>query len=198
MKPETGAGTPAVDPPDGGGGLTGWRSRAGSLHEIRRLGILLPFIVLFIYLSLRELGVRDEDEHAQHPRPAVRGADHRRRRNARSRLRWHRPVGRRDLRAGRSDRRAIRHAHEPDGCDSPRDRGGRGGRARQRARRDRPADQLAHRHAGHGVHRRRDRNAHHQREPARALRQAGIRRTSPRASTSRSSRRSGSWRSPWS
>ena len=51
MKPETGAGTPAVDPPDGGGGLTGWRSRAGSLHEIRRLGILLPFIVLFIYLS---------------------------------------------------------------------------------------------------------------------------------------------------
>lgn len=51
MKPETAAGTPPVDPPQGGDGRTSWRSRAGSLHEIRRLGILLPFIVLFIYLS---------------------------------------------------------------------------------------------------------------------------------------------------
>jgi ribose transport system permease protein len=51
MKPETGAGAPAADPPRGSEARPGWRSRAGSLHEIRRLGILLPFIVLFIYLS---------------------------------------------------------------------------------------------------------------------------------------------------
>jgi ribose transport system permease protein len=41
VKPET----------EGGSALSLWRSRAGSLRDVRRLGILLPFIVLYIYLS---------------------------------------------------------------------------------------------------------------------------------------------------
>jgi ribose transport system permease protein len=46
-------GTDAEPPADAGerGALGLWRARAGSLRDIRRLGILLPFIALYIYLS---------------------------------------------------------------------------------------------------------------------------------------------------
>jgi ribose transport system permease protein len=45
---------PDAEPPAGTvgpGALAVWRARAGSLRDIRRLGILLPFIALYIYLS---------------------------------------------------------------------------------------------------------------------------------------------------
>ena len=70
-----------------------------------------------------ELALRDAGQPAQHPRPAVGDADHRRRRDARARRGRHRPLRRLDLRA-----RGSR-----DGAGRPAPLGHAGDRARRSA-----------------------------------------------------------------
>ena len=101
----------------------------------RRSAILVPFVVLFIVLSLTSSSFLDEGEPAQHPRPAVGDADHRRRRDARPRRRRHRPLGRRGLRfaAVISAQFALHHERRRSRSSSASAPASR--RARQRPRR---------------------------------------------------------------
>ena len=48
--------------------------------RLRGAAILMPFLILFIVLSLTSSSFSDQGEPAQHPRPAVGDADHRGRR----------------------------------------------------------------------------------------------------------------------